>query len=94
MNLNDKTVNELFNISISYVDNTLKEYNYDEDIVHLLYIIIPAFIVKYGLDSKNKILKVFKQVPIVIKKNDEQILQAYYASIPIQINDIIMHLIL
>lgn len=87
MNLNDKTVNELFNISISYVDNTLKEYNYDEDIVHLLYIIIPAFIVKYGLDSKNKILKVFKQVPIVIKKNDEQILQAYYASIPIQIND-------
>lgn len=87
MKLNDNILNELFNISINYVTNNLDKYNYSDDIKHLLYIIIPAFITKYGLENKNKVLKVFEEVPILIKNNDERILQAYYLSIPLCINE-------
>lgn len=85
MKLDDNILNQLFDLSRNFVDNELKDYNYSSDITHLLYIIIPAFIIKYGFDNKNKITKAFKIVPFVEKKNDEKKLQAYYASIPVEV---------
>ena len=34
-----------------YIDQISDKYNYDDNIRHLLYIIIPAFIIKYGFKS-------------------------------------------
>ena len=84
MNLNDTVINDLFNRTIKHVDNN---YNYDGDIKHLLYIIIPAFIVKYGYNNINKIFKLFDEVPMIRKNNTEKILQAYYTSIPLVLGD-------
>ena len=87
MNVDNKILNELFDYSINFVDNNLSIYNYSSDIKHLLYIIIPSFIIKYGFDNKNKILKTFENVPIVINNKEEKILQAYYMSVPLMINN-------
>lgn len=87
MKLDDKIINELFSYSINFVDNNLSKYNYNSDIKHLLYIIIPAFIVKYGFDNRNKIIKVFEEVPFVIDNKDDKVLQAYYMSLPLIVKE-------
>lgn len=87
MKLDDKILNQLINYCIDFVDNNLKKYNYKSDITHLLYIIVPAFIVKYGFEHKNKIFKTFEEVPFIINNNAEKVLQAYYSSLPIIDND-------
>lgn len=85
MKLDDNILNQLFDYSINFVDNELN--NYSNDIKHLLYIVIPAFIVKYGFDNKNLITKTFKEVPIIINNKEEKIYQAYYTNIPIVLGD-------
>ena len=38
------------------IDKISDMYNYDSNIRHLLYIIIPAFIIKYGIINERKVL--------------------------------------
>lgn len=85
MKLDDNILNQLFDLSKNFVDVELKDYNYSNDIKHLLYIIIPAFIIKYGFDNRNKITKAFTLVPFLEKESDEKRLQAYYASVPVSV---------
>ena len=85
MKLDDNILNQLFDYSINFVDSELN--NYSNDIKYLLYIVIPAFIVKYGFDNKNLITKTFKEVPIIINNKEEKIYQAYYTNIPIVLGD-------
>ena len=87
MKLDDNILNQLFDYCINFVDNELREYNYSSDIKHLLYVVIPAFIVKYGFDNRNKITKTFKDVPIIMKNKEEKIYQAYYTNIPFMVGD-------
>ena len=39
-----------------FIDNVSNQYNYDSNIRHLLYIIIPAFVIKYGIQKEKLIL--------------------------------------
>ena len=71
MDLNDRIINELFNMSKRIVDNDLAMYNYNSDIKHLLYIIIPAFIIKYNIKNQNKIINTFKEVPIKLNNKEK-----------------------
>ncbi len=87
MDLNDRIINELFNMSKRIVDNDLAMYNYNSDIKHLLYIIIPAFIIKYNIKNQNKIINTFKEVPIKLNNKEDRIHQAYYTSIPSILNN-------
>ena len=82
MELNDRLVNELFKECTEFVDKKLSVYNYSSDIKHLLYIIIPAFIVKYDYKNKNKILNVFRDVPLIETSEEDKRVQAFYTSIP------------
>ena len=82
MELNDRLVNELFKECTEFVDKKLSIYNYSSDIKHLLYIIIPAFIVKYDYKNKNKIYNVFKDVPLIETNEEDKRVQAFYTSIP------------
>lgn len=90
MKLDDKILNQLFDYCNDFIDNKLNKYNYNDDIKHLLYIIIPAFIVKYGFEHKNTIFNTFEEVPFVINNKDERVLQAYYSSLPIIVDDKIL----
>ena len=87
MKIDNKILNELFEYCKKIVDNNLDIYNYNSDIKHLLYVIIPSFIIKYGIENKNKIINTFESVPIIINNKEEKILQAYYVSIPLMLSD-------
>ena len=82
MNLSNELINSLIEEAKVFIDNELDIYNYSSDIKHLLTLIIPAFIIKYELKNKNKILTTFKEVPLIETKEDDKSHQAFYTSIP------------
>ena len=82
MNLSNELINSLIDESKNYIEKDLSKYEYSSDIKHLLYIIIPAFIIKYGLKNKEKILTTFKNVPLIETNKEEKLHQAFYTSIP------------
>ncbi len=82
MEINDSILNNLFKSTKEKIDRDLSKYNYNSDIKHLLYIIIPAFIIKYNIKNQNKVLNTFKDVPIRLINKEDRVHQAYYTSIP------------
>lgn len=90
MKYNEMQMNIIFEKYIKFVDDL--PYNYIDNIRNLLYIIVPAFILKYGLDNEKSILNTFKDVRILIKEGSNKRVQAFYKSIPIKEgNDIELH---
>ena len=57
MNLNNENVNKFLSRYIYYVNDISSEYSYPLNIRHLLYLIVPAFIIKYGISYEALILK-------------------------------------
>ena len=70
-----------------YIDEISTRYNYDENIKHLLYIIIPAFIIKYGINKEQMILNSFKDIRIMISNKKDKHIKAFYSSRPIRKNN-------
>ena len=52
-----------------YIDEICDRYNYDNNIRHLLYVIIPAFIIKYGFNKEKLILNAFRDIRIIYVKS-------------------------
>ena len=77
---------ELINKYINIIDSISITNNYDNNIKHLLYLIIPAFITKYKY-KEQLILDVFKNTPIIISNKEEKYVNAYYTSIPRKIDN-------
>ena len=73
---------QFFQKYISFVDNLSSLYQYDSNIRHLLYLIIPAFIERYSLSREKLILDTFENVSIVISDEDTDHTEAFYTSIP------------
>jgi len=80
MAYSNEFINNLLVEEIILCNNISKKYNYPDNITHLLYIIVPAFILKYGLTNKNKIEECFDKIPIIIADKQDKIYQAYYFS--------------
>ncbi len=90
MKYNEMQMNIIFEKYIKFVDDL--PYNYIDNIKNLLYIIVPAFMLKYGLDNERTILNTFKDVRILIKEGSNKRVQAFYKSIPVKDdNDIELH---
>jgi len=70
-----------------YIDEISSRYNYDENIKHLLYIIIPAFIIKYGSNKEQMVLNTFKDIRIIISNKKDKHIKAFYSSKPIKSNN-------
>ena len=69
------------------IDQISDMYNYDSNIRHLLYIIIPAFIIKYGVQKEKLIIDTFKQVRIISSDKQSEMVKAYFSSSPRLINN-------
>ena len=69
------------------IDKICDQYQYDSNIRHLLYLIIPAFIIKYGLEKEKIILNTFQEVQIINSNKDSKAIKAYYSSTPKKIMD-------
>lgn len=70
-----------------YIDRISDKYNYDSNIRHLLYLIIPAFIIKYGIEKEKLILNTFENIRILINNEKDNVVRAFYSSTPIKVND-------
>ena len=66
----------------SFVEDISEKYGYDSNIKHLLFLIIPAFVKKYSIHKENLILNTFRSVKIIISKEKNDLVEAYYTSIP------------
>lgn len=80
MNYNNDFINNLLEEEIIFCNNLSKEYTYPDNITHLLYIIITAFILKYGINNKKIIEECFAKTPIIIDDKQDKTYQAYYFS--------------
>lgn len=69
------------------IDKICDLYNYDGNIRHLLYIIIPAFIIKYGLDKEKLVLDTFNNIRIFSSNKESKMVKAYYSSRPVYKNN-------
>lgn len=72
--------NQILEREKNFIDTISETYQYDSNIRHLLYIIIPAFLLKYGMQKETMILSTFRDT--IIKKSDKEsdIVKAYYSS--------------
>ncbi len=78
MNLSQENINSFLSKYINFVNELSKEYNYTDNIRHLLYLIIPAFIVKYGSSYENSILECFRKVKIYISDTKDKVVTASF----------------
>lgn len=103
MEINNDNINIFLNKYVEFVNNLCVKNNYPINIKHVLYLIVPAFVLKYGIEEERNILSCFEKVPIYIgnSKSDGEIayfnrklyskeddgLVRYYAYKEIVIND-------
>lgn len=81
MNVNQENINELLNKYINFTNNICEKNNYPNNIKHVLYLIIPAFIIKYGLKHENMILGCFEKIKIHINEKENDTCTAYFTRI-------------
>lgn len=87
MNYNSDYINKIIDDEVIFSNNIASKFHYPDNITHLLYIIIPAFILKYGNYYRSIVEKCFATVPIIISDKQDKIYQAYYYSKPIKYNN-------
>lgn len=76
--MNQDNINDFLSKYISFTNNLSNKYNYPDNINHVLYLIIPAFIIKYGIKEEKTILSCFESVPIYISKSVNKRCTAYF----------------
>lgn len=90
MSYDSDFINQLFEEEKVFFNHLFDKYRYPSNIMHLLYVIVPAFILKYGIQYKPLLEKCFDSVPIIIHDKQDKIYQAYYFSKPERKNDSIV----
>lgn len=78
MNLNQENINSFLNKYITFVNDLSNKYNYKDNIKHLLYVIVPAFVAKYGVSNENSILECFKKVKIYTNESKDPLVTATF----------------
>ena len=68
------------------IDQICTSYHYDNNIRHMLYVIIPAFIIKYGINKEKLVINTFKDIRIMISNEKIKHVKAYYSSKPLKVN--------
>ena len=79
--------NRLIELEKEFVDNLCDDYNYDSNIRHILYLIVPAFIIKYGMNKEKIIHNTLKEVKIYKSNQISKQIKGYYISRPIKVDN-------
>jgi len=78
MDINDNNINLFFDKYIKFVDKLCDVKQYETNIRHVLYLIVPAFIIKYGIKEERNILSCFENVDIHISQTNNKNETAYF----------------
>ncbi len=65
---------------IPIIDEIGLKYNYPDNIKHLLYVVLPAFVIKYK--KEQFIIDCLNNIPIVVTGKEDPKIQALYVSYP------------
>ena len=78
MDINNENINVFLDRYVEFVNDLCEKNAYHKNIKHVLYLIVPAFIIKYGPKEERNILSCFEKIPIYIgdSSNDGEI--AYF----------------
>ena len=89
--------NKIIEIERQFIDGLCDDYKYDSNIRHLLYLIVPAFIIKYGMNREKIIQNTLRNVRIFKSNYASKQIKGYYLARPIKYGDkleVIKHLVL
>lgn len=78
MNLNQDNINPFLNKYIIFVNEVSDMFQYDLNVRHLLYLIVPAFIAKYGASNEGTVLRCFREVKIYVSKGKNDVVTASF----------------
>ena len=78
MNISQDNINKFLEKYISFVDRISNKYNYQDNIRHLLYLIVPGFVIKYGVSNESLILRCFEEVIIFVSGTENQVVTASF----------------
>ena len=76
--MNQENINQFLNKYIDFTNKLSNKFNYPVNIKHVLYLIVPAFIIKYGIKEERTILSCFENVPIYINDSKDKRCTAYF----------------
>lgn len=77
--MNEKYINDLFFLKYRIiVDKICEKYSYDINLRHLLYLVIPIFVIKYGVANEKIIIKGFEEIPIIFGSTPSETMKAYF----------------
>ena len=79
MNLNQENINVFLNKYINIVNEICDEYQYEPNIRHLLYVIVPAFVYKYGASNESSIINCFRKVKIFVNGTYDKVITAMFS---------------
>lgn len=66
MNISNDNINTFLEKYVQFVNELCIKKNYPENIKHVLCLIVPAFVIKYGMKEEKNILSCFENIPIYI----------------------------
>lgn len=76
--MNDEFINMLFYKYKDVTNEIAKEKGYDDNIRHLLWLIMTSFVIKYGIKRENTIIKCFKETTVIKRKIKEDNVFAFF----------------
>ena len=79
MNIDNIDLNKFIEKYIEFVDNISVKYRYESNLKHLLYLIVPAFVIKYDFKNEKHILKVFEEVPMILSGKEDKIITGAFS---------------
>ena len=79
--------NRLIELEKQFVDSICDDYKYDSNIRHILYLVVPAFIIKYGMHREKIIHNTIKEVRINKSNHISKEVKGYYVARPIKIGN-------
>lgn len=71
-------INAFFAKYVNFTDSLCDRLGYSYSIRHLLYVIIPAFIIKYGMENEKTVIECFRNTKIYTKKDMPNGIEAYF----------------
>ena len=74
-----------------YIEEISNKYQYDSNIRHILYIMIPAFIIKYGVNKEKLILNTFRDIKIMKSNKESKMVKAFFSSTPYKKGEEYLH---
>lgn len=81
MDLNQENINQFLNKYVTFVNEISNDLEYNSNIRHLLYIIVPAFVAKYGINNEQTVLNCFKNTKVYIREHNKNVSAAFNRSL-------------